>query len=62
MASNYLQKFQVPDKFPNVLHDFAKGVLKDQPANIYEFGYQYFKALEEVSSLIRLIKVLGLRL
>lgn len=51
MASRYLNKFNVPKHFPNVLHDFAKGVLKDKPKNIDEYGFQYFKALHEVSQL-----------
>lgn len=38
MASKYLKLFPVPDQFPDTLHDFAKGVLKDQPENIYDYG------------------------
>jgi hypothetical protein len=49
MASKYLQKYPVPQGFPDILHDFAREVLRDQPENIYEFGYLYFKAMEEVS-------------
>lgn len=52
MASKYLQKYPIPDHFPDILHDFAREVLRDQPDNIYDYGYQYFKALEEVSILI----------
>jgi hypothetical protein len=47
MASKYLQKYPVPQGFPDILHDFAREVLRDQPDNIYEFGYLYFKAMEE---------------
>eukprot|EP00352_Strombidinopsis_acuminata_P004602 CAMPEP_0176371420 /NCGR_PEP_ID=MMETSP0126-20121128/24683_1 /TAXON_ID=141414 ORGANISM="Strombidinopsis acuminatum, Strain SPMC142" /NCGR_SAMPLE_ID=MMETSP0126 /ASSEMBLY_ACC=CAM_ASM_000229 /LENGTH=78 /DNA_ID=CAMNT_0017730865 /DNA_START=12 /DNA_END=248 /DNA_ORIENTATION=- len=43
MASKYLQKYPVPPTFPEVLHDF----FRDQPKNIYDFGYEYFKAIEE---------------
>jgi len=32
------------------LHDFAREVLRDQPANIYEYGAAYFKALYMVSN------------
>ena len=49
MASKYIQKYPVPQGFPDILHDFAREVLRDQPENIYEFGYLYFKAMEEVS-------------
>ena len=51
MASRYLQKYPVPESFPDLLHDFAREVLRDQPANIYDFGFEYFKALEEVSAI-----------
>jgi hypothetical protein len=55
MASKYLQKYPVPQGFPEILHDFTKEILRDQPENIKEFGYQYFKALEEVSTLLLLL-------
>jgi hypothetical protein len=48
MASKYLQKYPIPGDFPQLLHDFTKEVLRDQPDDIFEYGYQYFKALEEV--------------
>ena len=60
MASKYIQKYPVPQGFPDILHDFAREVLRDQPENIYEFGYLYFKAMEEVSksnNKITLIKI-----
>lgn len=47
MASKYLQKFQIPTDFPDLLHDFAQFVLMDQPDNIHEYGAAYFKAMEE---------------
>ncbi len=45
MASKYLQKYPVPEDFPDLLHDFAREVLRDQPENIYEYGALYFKAM-----------------
>ena len=54
MASKYLQKFPIPGSFPDLLHDFAREVLRDQPEDIYEFGAAYFKAMEDVSSPTRL--------
>ena len=48
MASKYLQKFPVPQDFPEMLHDFAREVLRDQPADIYEYGALYFRAMHEV--------------
>eukprot|EP00347_Sterkiella_histriomuscorum_P017211 403350253 len=47
MASKYLQKYPVPQGFPDILHDFAREVLRDQPDNIKEYGWQYFKAIEQ---------------
>ena len=38
----------IPTEFPDLLHDFAREILKDQPDNIYEYGAAYFKALEQV--------------
>ena len=29
MASKYLQKFPIPGAFPDMLHDFAREVLRD---------------------------------
>lgn len=60
MASKYLQKFPIPTEFPDVLHDFAKEVLRDQPNNIYEYGAAYFKAIEDVSNkFLRFARVLN---
>ena len=52
MASKFIAKYPVPDEFPDILHDFAREVLRDQPDDIYEYGAQYFKALYNVSRLI----------
>merc|ERR1711957_813867 len=47
MASKYIQKFPIPGQFPDILHDFVREVLRDQPENIYEYGAAYFTALDE---------------
>jgi hypothetical protein len=39
----------VQEEFPDLLHDFAREVLRDQPENIYEYGALYFKAMYTVS-------------
>ena len=46
MASKYLKKFQVPSTFENILSDFAKEILRNQPKDIIDFGIEYFKGLE----------------
>lgn len=47
MASKYIQKFPVPEGFPEVLHDLAKEILRNQPDDIIEFSALYFKCLQE---------------
>ena len=49
MASKYRKKFELPEGFYEILEDYSKEVLRDQPLDIVEFSYLYFKALEEVS-------------
>lgn len=44
MASKYLQKFPVPDNFYEILHDFAREIIRDQPEDILEYGSDYFEA------------------
>jgi len=47
MASKYIQKFQIPEGFPEILHDLAKEILRNQPLDILEFSAMYFKCLQE---------------
>ena len=47
MASKYLQKYPIPSGFQSVLSDFTREVLRDQPANIVEYGAKYFSMLEQ---------------
>lgn len=49
MASKYRKKFALPEGFYQVLEDYTREVLRDQPQDILEFSWLYFKALEEVS-------------
>ena len=49
MASKYRKKYTLPENFYNVLEDYSREVLRDQPVDIVEFSYLYFKAIEEVS-------------
>ena len=43
MASKYLQKFSVPDNFYEILHDFAREVIRDQPEDITEYGSLFWR-------------------
>ena len=49
MASRYRKKFALPEEFNEILESYSREVLRDQPIDIVEFSYLYFKALEEVS-------------
>ena len=49
MASRYRKKFALPEDFMETLEAYSREVLRDQPIDIIEFSYLYFKALEEVS-------------
>lgn len=47
MASKYLQKFPIPSGFQQILSDFTREVLRDQPQNIIEYAAKYFEMLEK---------------
>jgi hypothetical protein len=47
MASKYIQKFPVPQNFPEILHDLSKEILRNQPEDIIEFCAMYFKCAQE---------------
>ena len=49
MASKYRKKFTLPEGAYQILEDYTREVLRDQPKDILEYSYLYFKALEEVS-------------
>ena len=50
MASKYRKKYTLPDGFYQVLENYSREVLRDQPMDIAEYSYLYFKAIEEVST------------
>ncbi len=47
MASKYIQKFPIPNNFPEILHDLTKEILRNQPEDVIEFSALYFKCLQE---------------
>ena len=47
MASKYRKKQSLPENFYPLLEDYCREVLRDQPEDIIEFSYLYFKAIEE---------------
>ncbi len=48
MATKYMQGFPIPEAFPEILHDFAREVLRDQPEDILAYAAKYFECLEQV--------------
>ncbi|CAD8126037.1 unnamed protein product [Paramecium sonneborni] len=47
MASKYLQKYPVPEGFHQLLHDFTREVLRDQPEDIIKYGVEYFESMRD---------------
>jgi len=45
VPSKYGKSYSVPTEFPSLLKAFTREVLRAQPADIYEFGAQYFSEL-----------------
>lgn len=48
MASKYRKKFDMPEGFYKILEDYTREVLRDQPLDLIEYSYLYFKHLDEV--------------
>jgi len=47
MSSKFATKYQIPPEFPDILKDFTREILRNQPGNIYEFGAKYFDCLAQ---------------
>ena len=46
MTSKNSNQFPIPEGFPEILHDFAKEVVRYKPEDILDFSIQYFYSLE----------------
>ena len=46
MTSKFSNKFPIPEKFPQILHDYIKEVIRNQPKDILDFSFKYFYSLE----------------
>lgn len=51
MTSKFSNKFLIPEEFPNLLHDYAREVVRYMPKDILDFSIQYFYYLEKGSKL-----------
>lgn len=45
MSSKFAKSYQIPPEFPDILKDFTREVLRNQPGNINEFAAKYFDCL-----------------
>jgi len=45
MSTKFAKQYQVPPEFPDILKDFTREVLRNQPENINEFAAKYFECL-----------------
>lgn len=43
MASKFKTSHTIPPEFPEVLKDFVREILREQPQNIFAFGAEYFR-------------------
>jgi hypothetical protein len=46
MASLFSNKYPIPDNFPQILHDYAKEIVRNRPKDILDFSVKYFYSLE----------------
>ena len=51
MTSKFSNKYPIPEKFPEILHDFIREVIRYMPKDILDFSIQYFYSLEQNISL-----------
>ena len=47
MASKYRKKFDMPEGYYQLLENYCREVLRDQPLDVVEYSWMFFKALED---------------
>ena len=47
MSSKYIKKHEIPKGYEELLSEFTKEILRNQPQDIIDFGVEYFKCLQE---------------
>eukprot|EP00762_Andalucia_godoyi_P000120 ANDGO_02338.mRNA.1 hypothetical protein len=50
MSSKYQKQYTLPPAFAQIVKEFAREVLRTQPANIYEYGALYFERLAQTGA------------
>ena len=46
MSSKYIKKYPIPQGFQELLSEFTKEILRNQPKDIIDFSIEYFKCLQ----------------
>ena len=47
MSSKYIKKYSIPPGFQDLLSEFTKEILRNQPKDIIDFSVEYFKCLQQ---------------
>ena len=47
MSSKYIKKYDIPPGFQDLLSEFTKEILRNQPKDIIDFGVEYFRCLQQ---------------
>ena len=47
MSSKYIKKYDIPPGFQDLLSEFTKEILRNQPRDIIDFSIEYFKCLQQ---------------
>ena len=47
MSSKNIKKYTIPPGFQDLLSEFTKEILRNQPEDIVDFGVEYFKCLQQ---------------
>ena len=47
MSSKYVKKYKIPTGFNDLLNEFTREILRNQPKDIISFSIEYFKCLEQ---------------
>lgn len=47
MSSKYVKKYKIPAGFKDLLTEFTREILRNQPNDLVNFGIEYFKCLEQ---------------
>lgn len=56
--SKYPNKYEIPEQFPEILSNFTREIVRNQPKDILDFAIKYFYNLEKRRChILRLIQI-----